>query len=460
MLGTLVTAGAGYAMLYRHAPDPLARGRVVVDYWEKWTGQEAQAMQRVVDRFNRSQDQIFVRYFTMSAIDQKALVAIAGGDPPDVIGLWNFSLPAFVESRALTPIDELIEAFGEETARRLHDRLGTDDARIEQSRYAEAIWATMHHEGQLGGVVNTCSTLALYYDRAAFREVGLDPDAPPTTIDQLDEAAERLTTLDAKGKVERAGFLHREPGWWNWIWGFCFGGRLYDPIARRATTTDPANVAAYKWLQTYPDRYGSSRLTQFQSGFGGYNSTQQPLLAGKVAMSLHGPFLANVIETFAPEFDYGATPFPVEASLLDPARPIALLEADVLCVPKGAKHPGEAFEFIAFTQRQSEAESLARAHAKPSPLVDSGEAFFAGHPNRYAAMHTDLVRSERAFPKPPTRVWPQYEAEFNSTIDALWELRVTPEEALETIRVRAQQAIDLAETKRTRRYGPRVEGSA
>ena len=35
-------------------------GRIVLDYWEKWTGHEAAAMQTVVDAFNASQDRWWV----------------------------------------------------------------------------------------------------------------------------------------------------------------------------------------------------------------------------------------------------------------------------------------------------------------------------------------------------------------------------------------------------------------
>ena len=49
--------------------------RVIVDYWEKWSGFEADAMQSVIDDFNRTQDRIEVRLLTVSPIDVKLLLA-------------------------------------------------------------------------------------------------------------------------------------------------------------------------------------------------------------------------------------------------------------------------------------------------------------------------------------------------------------------------------------------------
>jgi multiple sugar transport system substrate-binding protein len=95
-------AGASAAALVVFGPKPaddIPSGRVVLDYWEKWTGAEGEAMRRLVDEFNRTQDRIFVRYLAINSIDQKAMIAIAGGSPPDVIGLWNFNVPVVRRGR-------------------------------------------------------------------------------------------------------------------------------------------------------------------------------------------------------------------------------------------------------------------------------------------------------------------------------------------------------------------------
>lgn len=451
-VGTMAAAGLGFALFGPRRAQDVPPGRTVIDYWEKWTGQEADAMRLVVDRFNRSQDRIWVRYFSMSAIDQKTTIAISGGDPPDLVGLWNFSLPAFVESGAVMDLQALDAQFGAEVARAFNQRYGDLDHRLRRDRYAQQVWDMCLWNGSLGGIVSTCTNMGLYYDRAAFRSAGLDPDRPPRTINELDQYAQRLTTYDADGKIERAGFIHREPGWWNWIWGFHFGGRLLDDQGN-ATADAPENIRAFDWLQTYPERYGTARLVAFQSGFGGYNSVQQPILAGKVAMVLQGSFIANVFNTFRPDFDYGAAPFPVIDELYDPDRPIGLMEADVLCIPQGAPHPREAYEFLMFVQRQECLELLASRHAKPTPLVNITREFVRTHPNRYIEMHNRLAVSPRAFPKPQTRIWPQYEAEFNAKIGALWERQETAAEVLAQIQRRAQIQIERSRDVNRRRYG-------
>jgi ABC-type glycerol-3-phosphate transport system substrate-binding protein len=66
-----------------------ANGIVTVEYWEKWTGTEEQQMREIVDAFNATvgrEKNIFVRYMSTSAINQKTLVATAAGTPPDIAG--------------------------------------------------------------------------------------------------------------------------------------------------------------------------------------------------------------------------------------------------------------------------------------------------------------------------------------------------------------------------------------
>ena len=95
-LGTFAAAGAGYVAFGPTGSSSRREGnRVVLDYWEKWTGHEAAAMKEVVEAFNQSQNNIFVNYLTMSGIDQKAKISIAAGDP---LMCWAFGIVIFLSS--------------------------------------------------------------------------------------------------------------------------------------------------------------------------------------------------------------------------------------------------------------------------------------------------------------------------------------------------------------------------
>lgn len=441
-LGAMGAATLGFAVFGPRPRKERTDGRIVLDYWEKWTGHEGEAMRRIVDDFNASQSRIMVRYFTMSAIDQKALIAISGGDPPDVVGLWNFNIPAYAESGAILPLDMYAEQFG-----------------FVRERYTPTVWKLMHHEGQMWGAVSTCGSVALYYNKGQFREVGLDPERPPRTVEDLDEYNQRLMKVDAEQRVERMGFMHTEFGWWSWLWGYPFGGTVYEPpadpsVAGRATAASVANVAGYKWMQSYPERYGVSKLVAFQSKIGQqYGTRQNSFLLGSISMVVQGPWLANMINAYEPKLDYGVASMPVGDERLLDKGPVGMVDADVLVVPRGAKHPEASVEFIAFTQRPENVERLAIAHCKNSPLAVSSDSFIRNHPNRCVAAHDAIAKSDGAFLFPYTRAWPEYVAQFNSAVERMWRLEATAEEALLDVQSRGQRAMDRVAAMRIKRAG-------
>jgi ABC-type glycerol-3-phosphate transport system substrate-binding protein len=433
-VGALAAGGVGFALLGPRGAKESTGSRLVLDYWEKWSGHEALAMQKVVDAFNASQDRIFVRFFTMTGIDQKAMVAIAGGDPPDVIGLYSRSIPTFAESGAIEPLDQIASAAG-----------------VRGSEYAAPVWELMKFRGEVWGLPNTCSTIGLYYNRTMFREAGLDPDRPPRSIEELDEFADRLTQRDGEGRITRIGFVQTEPGWWPHVWAPTFGGKWYDEEHDRATPTDPRVVRGYEWVQSYPAKYGIERLRSFGAGLGNYDSPLQPLLGGRVAISMHGPFLVNVIQRYKPDFDYGAAAFPMPADVADPSRPAGLLESDVLVIPRGCKRPEASMEFVAFTQRREWVEFMARTHCKPSPLAESSAAFLKEHPHRNIGVHEAIARSPRAFATPKTRLWNEYDEEVRSAFSRMWDQGLPAAAVLGAIDVRINQSLDLARERRARR---------
>jgi multiple sugar transport system substrate-binding protein len=443
-MGALAAAGVGFALFGPRGAKQARDGRIVLDYWEKWTGHEGRAMQKVVDRFNETigaQKGIRVRYLVTAGVDQKAMIAIAGGDPPDVIGMYNYNVPQFAETGAIRPLDE----FGELSPR--------------QDQYAKAVWPILTHPDpknpskmRVWATPNTGGTLALYYNKEAFKAVGLDPARPPRTIAEWDEYCEKLDRNDAKGEIEQAGFMHTEPGWWSWIWGYQFGGNLYDAAAEMATINEARNVRAYEWLASYGARLGPTKSERFKSGFAtAYSSSLNGFLDNKVAMVVQGPWLANVINEFRPNMDYGVAAVPVLDELYDPARPIGLVESDILVVPTEAKHPEASMEFIRYTQTQPIAEELATAHMKNTVLSSASEAFVSKHPNRGVAVHNMLANSERGFICPRTRVWPQFKKGMDENMQAIWKGSLSAASALGDVQAIVQGAVDRAAVARKRR---------
>ena len=414
-------------------PAQAADERVRVVYWEKWTGFERAAMQAVVDDFNSSQDRIFVEYVPVSTIRTKTLIATAGGDPPDIAGLDDEMVDDFADKNALLPLDELADL--------------TERTPITAERYLPVYWDMVHYRGHLWAIPNAPVIGALHWNKDLFVEAGLDPEKPPRTIAELDAYAKRLTRRNpSTGRLEVMGFLHSEPGHWPQIWGYFFGGRLWDG-ADRLTFDSPANVRAYEWVQSYAKEYGPAELQTLRASFGAVSSAQNAFLSGRVAMALQGIWMASFIEAYNPNMRWGAAPFP---SAEEGGEPIALAKADVLVIPRGARHPREAFAFLAYMATQGPMEKLCMGQGKHSPMAQVSADFYARHKNPYIRMFQELAKSPNTVHFPNISVWQQYRFETYHAFERIWLLQATPEQALSDATARAQKAWDHERERRAR----------
>lgn len=398
--------------------------RVHITYWEKWTGAEGAAMQQVVDQFNRSQNRIAVEYLAVSAVDRKTLVATAGGDPPDVAGLWIFNVFSFSDRDALMPLDDFIRAEG------LTSRQWLD-------RYYPVYADMCHYRGTIWAVPSTPATTALHWNKQLFREAGLDPNRPPRTLAELDEFAEKLTKRDpATGQITQLGFLPQEPGWFAWAFPQWFGGG-YLRNNQIVIGELPENLACYRWVESYSRQYGLDQIRSFSSGFGTFASPQNPFMSGKIAMVLQGVWMENYLNQFAPGMDYGVAPWPAVVPGQDN---FTVADADMLAIPRGSKHPREAWEFIKFISTANPAaqseqdltgmELLCFLQKKHSPLRQWSPYFEHHHPHKYIALFRQLAESPHAMHIPKIGIWQEYNRELANVFENARLLRTPPAVAL------------------------------
>jgi multiple sugar transport system substrate-binding protein len=449
----IMAIGAGYILLFGPRPEPaLPRERqqdLVLHYWEKWLGPEAAAMQKIVDDFNSSvgsEKHIFVEMMSMSDIDQKTLVATAGGVPPDIAGLWDPMVVQFGSLNALEPLEDLAKAHG-----------------ITEGYYQPVFWNGCHYNGHLYALVSTPAAVALFYNTRIFREnaaklraAGLDPNRPPQTIDELDRYADVLTEFvtDAQGErhVRRAGYMPMPPDydWYVTSMPLWFGNDEWDSTTHQFTLTDPAVLRAFEWMESFPRKLGKDAVSEFSTSQGGFNSPQNSFISGTLVMEMQGPWMANYIHQLRPsmDHDWAAAPFP---SAVPGLKDVTYCPFDALMIPRGCKHISEAFEFIAFVNRQDEMEKLCMLHCKNSPLTKVSWNFLHNHPNPYISVFEDLSASPNAHMTMQCPIAQEAGAELTAIVQGVLAMETDPKTALEQAQVRLQGKYDEFEKNLARR---------
>ena len=304
---------------------------VTIEVWNYATGEEQKTFQAAYDAFNSAQTAVKINA-TWGVDNQKIITSISGGSPPDVVDLGGADpLCSWAAKGALLSLNSRMKA-----------------SNLDTSAFVPAALSY----GQCGdtyyGITGAFDGLFLYYNKDILKAANI---APPTTIAELDKAAEALTK-ESGGKITQLGFsptggISGDDG--LQVWAYTFGGDWWDPKTKAVTPTQPGNIAALKWEMSYYKRYGDKALNDFNSAsFGSGPLGSDPFAFGKVAMEMGGEWLNAFLHNYAPNVNFGEVPLPV---LKAGDKPKMYPNGDVWIVPATAKHPDAAWAFIMWLEQ-------------------------------------------------------------------------------------------------------------
>jgi len=221
-LTLLKSIAAAAALTALTATSTLAATAVDMFFPVPVDGALAKQMQVLVTRFNAEHPDIVVTAAYTGSYDEtdvKTRAAIRAGKPPAVAIMSANFLTQYHIDDLIEPLDPLVQADGK-----------TSDGFMDQ------FWPALHGNARIGGKIYGVpfhnSTPLLYYNADAFKEVGLDPDKPPVTWQDLVDDARKLTKRDGD-KVTRWGFMipgtYDILGWTMSALAMSNGGLYYNP---------------------------------------------------------------------------------------------------------------------------------------------------------------------------------------------------------------------------------------
>ncbi|MDO5646781.1 ABC transporter substrate-binding protein [Paracoccus sp. (in: a-proteobacteria)] len=193
----------------------------------------------------------------------KALTTAKGGNPPALAVLLATDIFTLLDEDVIAPIDSFVTT-------------AEDQAWLDG--FMPAYMASATVDDHVWGIPFQRSTAVMYWNKDAFAEVGLDPETPPTTWDELRDYAEKLTTGDGS----RYGIgIPGNNGSNQWMFGAMTAQndvRLMNNDGTETYLTDPRVVET---LQYWVDL---ERAGIHPPGILEWGTTAQSFMDGQLAM--------------------------------------------------------------------------------------------------------------------------------------------------------------------------------
>ena len=233
-------------------------------------GDAAKLIEKICADFNAENPDIVVDPVYTGNYDDtvtKIQTAIQGGTPPDVFVSLATQRFTMASTGMAMPLDDLIAADGDEGKAYIDDFL---------SGFMEDSYV----DGKIYSIPFQRSTEILFYNKDAFKEVGLDPEKAPATWDELVEDAKLLTNENRYG-VGIA--LNSGSAQWTFT-GFCLqnsknGENLMAEDGKSVMFDTPENVEALQFWLDLQNKY-----EVMAPGIVQWTDLPTQFLAGEVAM--------------------------------------------------------------------------------------------------------------------------------------------------------------------------------
>lgn len=174
------------------AQSQAAGTKTKVSFWHAMGSSNGDRLNELVDRFNKSQDKIEVVATNQGSYEEEAAklqTAIAGNNAPDIAQVERGFIEPFATNGILADMNPYLKAAG----------MTKDD-------FVQGLmgYSFYNNDGKMYSIPFSRSTPILYYNKDAFKEVGLDPEKAPKTWDELKDYAKKLTKKK-DGKTVRYG---------------------------------------------------------------------------------------------------------------------------------------------------------------------------------------------------------------------------------------------------------------
>ncbi|PYI57467.1 ABC transporter substrate-binding protein [Paenibacillus flagellatus] len=412
MSGVLAGCGGG-----KDGADGGAGSKVVV--WYLWGGPEGQALDAVIQDFNKSQSQYVVEGLSVPD-EQKIKVAIAGGNGPDLTDSFSANVAPYAEQGIALPLDEFI-------ARDKYDMNDFLPAAVESGKY----------KGKTYALPLNVSFSMMYYNKKLLAEAGFTE--PPKTSKELMDVVVKTTKTRPDGTIDVLGSPQYPSD--KFLFGplaYGFGTNWVNKDATQFTFDAPSTLEAFRFIYDYNKKFGADNVKRMQ-GSGKWLDPNDPFFMGKQAIRFDGPWMSAQMKSKNIQVDYGIAPLPY----LDGKPEMAgggENSSSVFYIAKTAKNKEGAWAFMKFLYEPKNLAKflsvLGNVPAKKSALDDPA---MKSVPDFDKIMELSKSPNLRSTPNYAKQI--DFGKVLEDELDQVTFLKKTPEEALKSLTERTKDLL-------------------
>jgi multiple sugar transport system substrate-binding protein len=233
--GQQSVAGGGGADTYEGPAVELA-------YWNGLTGGDGPIMKKMMNDFNKAHPNITVSMTAIAWADyyQKLPAAVSNGKGPDIGIMHEYSLATNAARQVLQPLDDVANALG-----------------MQEADFHPIVWAAGLYQSPGSnapvryGIPLDIHPAGLYVNRTVMEKIGEDPDAPPTTGDQLMAVLDKAKSKGIQGMWVSALSVYGLE-WQTLV--YQYGGTMVNPDGLTVGWGGDAGVKALTFFKNLVDQ--------------------------------------------------------------------------------------------------------------------------------------------------------------------------------------------------------------
>jgi multiple sugar transport system substrate-binding protein len=264
-----------------------------ITYWDGLGAPDNVPMGELVKQYNaENKDCVQVEEIVLDwgTLYSKLPLDAKAGNLPCVSTMHMPFIRQYVDLGILKPVDDLVAQAG-----------------IDKNDIAEVAWANTQWDGKRYALPLDMHPFGLYYNVKMFKEAGLDPDKPPTNMQEFIDYAQKLTVdKNGDGTPDQYGTsLGYSAGgpfrtWMSLLWQQ--GGKVLTDDGTKAAFNTPEAEKALQFLHDWVYKYKISPKAE--------EDTDSDFMKGVVAMTITGPWAMGDYDKID-GLEYRTAPVPI-----------------------------------------------------------------------------------------------------------------------------------------------------